>query len=76
MFLYRKRVNFYFNYIYKWNIENFFNLFISFYWIIVEEIFFVKFYWILKWGIEDVICDVRMDYKGVKECDVRVYIVV
>nr|XP_011451000.2 receptor-type tyrosine-protein phosphatase kappa isoform X5 [Crassostrea gigas] len=47
---------------------------ISFYRIIVEETSSAKSYRISKRGIEDAIRDVRMDYKGAKERDVRVYI--
>lgn len=40
----------------------------------MEETSSAKSYRISKRGIEDAIRDVRMDYKGAKERDVRVYI--
>ncbi|XP_056018914.1 receptor-type tyrosine-protein phosphatase kappa-like isoform X9 [Ostrea edulis] len=47
---------------------------ISFYRIIVEETSFASSYRVSKRGIEDGIRDVRLDFKGAKERDVRAYI--
>ena len=54
---------------------NFFFYFsISFYRIIVEETSSAASYRISKRGVEDAIRDVRLDFKGAKERDVRAYI--
>ena len=52
----------------------FFYFSISFYRIIVEEISSAASYRISKRGVEDAIRDVRLDFKGAKERDVRAYI--
>lgn len=52
----------------------FFYFSISFYRIIVEETSTAASYRISKRGVEDAIRDVRLDFKGAKERDVRAYI--